>query len=1417
MPRFLKHAVAVFALFVCAGSLSAQVTVELLTGASETSSGGGTNSGYPLNTYWHDMRSESLYLASELTAAGVPPGSFISAIGLRCAQVPGRTLANVRVRLKETTATTKSTAFETSGYTLCYGPTNVTTTSFSAGAWYTFTFSTPYFWTGDNLIVDFTIDDIDYTLGGGCYLRSVGTPRNTYGYDDSYYSFPFDSMVDGTRSTVPSMRVTYQGGSVTITTPASLPTATESISYNQSLTAVAGTQPYTWTIQSGALPGGLSMSSAGVITGSPNAGTGGQNYNITIRVTDSTSPTPEFDEVAFSLYVLGPPAALPFTDDFSTDKGWTLGTGSGLNWQRGACGAAYVPPYGSPEATTDHSPSSDNYILGDNIGAVYPNSMGSTIWATSPPVNCSAVTDVELSYWRWLNVESPSYDHAYIQVSNNGSTWTTVWENTGQVSDSGWFNHKVNISAVAGSQANVRVRFGIGPTDSSWQFAGWCIDDFELRELPSTTKLVCTDFVIISPYTVGSQNDPAVYTGTQASFEVTVNNTTANNITVTNFVVNVTNFTNGNTENVGTFTLTPTIPFIVNANTTGQVITGTFDCTTVPSTGSGTSLRGTLLMQGTEAATNKPVETTREEIFYVNQGPPPPPPQMNVHEVNFSGPTVDHNQTAATTQRDFGNQDLDAGPTAWLNIVIINNTSSAIDVDTPTLGGTHAAHFRLDTAQWTSPTMTLTTSGATSQIYFSVRFDPHDVGSMDAYVEFTHNATNPTTSPYRVLFAGTGTGNAPKLQVHEVVYTGPEVTHQQAAAGTNRDFATVAVGSSSGWVNIIIWNRFATDTTIDPLPALVSGDTADFVIDTSAMSNPHVIAGTTAFTATAYFSLRFAPLSAGNKVAMVSFGHNASNPATTPFTFEVIGTAVASGNPAVSVYEVSGPGGSTTFGVAPGATAANGRDFGTQVTTAGPTAALTIRVQNTGGANLTIGNPTLGGANPGEFAVDTAAPWTFTTTITPGNYSEFGITFDPSSPGQKDATVSFTHNATGQTASPFTFDVTGLGQANAPIVEVRETDGSGAIITYNAAAAGTGRAFGGRDVNAGATTALTIHIENVGFAAMTLGTPTLAGTSAGEFVLNTAGFPTSLAVGNSTTFTVAFDPTSYGAKAALVQFTHNDPSVTTPFQFEVTGFGDAPSLEVREGSVGGPILAHDAAAAGGRDFGAVQLSAMPTAALTIVLVNTGNASMTVQLPTLTGVNSTDFILTATGFPATVTPAGQVTFTIQFDAAQVGVKEAQVNFAHNDTGATSPFIVRVRGEGQDPAGVRIDSNTNLPRGQVGNAYGPVNLAASGGATPYTWSIRNGTNLPNGLSMTTAGVISGTPSGPAGVHNFDLRVSDANGGTSDATFTVSIDPAPGQGFSGGGGGGGGGGGCAIAASAPWLPLLGLLALWRRRRSD
>jgi len=72
---------------------------------------------------------------------------------------------------------------------------------------------------------------------------------------------------------------------VSITT-SSLAGGVVGTSYSQTLAATGGTSPYTWT-SAGALPGGLNLSSAGVISGEPtSAGT----YTFTVKATDSATP-----------------------------------------------------------------------------------------------------------------------------------------------------------------------------------------------------------------------------------------------------------------------------------------------------------------------------------------------------------------------------------------------------------------------------------------------------------------------------------------------------------------------------------------------------------------------------------------------------------------------------------------------------------------------------------------------------------------------------------------------------------------------------------------------------------------------------------------------------------------------------------------------------------------------------------------------------------------------------------------------------------------------------------------------------------------------------------------------------------------------------------------------------------------------
>ena len=118
-------------------------------------------------------------------------------------------------------------------------------------------------------------------------------------------------------------------------------------------------------------------------------------------------------------------------------------------------------------------------------------------------------------------------------------------------------------------------------------------------------------------------------------------------------------------------------------------------------------------------------------------------------------------------------------------------------------------------------------------------------------------------------------------------------------------------------------------------------------------------------------------------------------------------------------------------------------------------------------------------------------------------------------------------------------------------------------------------------------------------------------------------------------------------------------------------------------------------------------------------------------------------------------------------------------ASGNLNATSITIQFTRGSGpgasQTPAasaGPKIITTSLVP-GTVAISYSQ-DLAASGGAPPYKWSIVGGA-LPGGLSVDSSGAaITGTPS-VSGTFNFTVRVTDATGAMSAAKQSIVINPA------------------------------------------
>lgn len=82
-----------------------------------------------------------------------------------------------------------------------------------------------------------------------------------------------------------------------------------------------------------------------------------------------------------------------------------------------------------------------------------------------------------------------------------------------------------------------------------------------------------------------------------------------------------------------------------------------------------------------------------------------------------------------------------------------------------------------------------------------------------------------------------------------------------------------------------------------------------------------------------------------------------------------------------------------------------------------------------------------------------------------------------------------------------------------------------------------------------------------------------------------------------------------------------------------------------------------------------------------------------------------------------------------------------------------------------------TTTSLPPGTVGTAYTQT-LTATGGQTPYAWSLTG--NPPPGLSLSTTGALTGTPT-QAGTYNLQVQLRDAANVTANATLPLTINAA------------------------------------------
>ncbi len=203
-----------------------------------------------------------------------------------------------------------------------------------------------------------------------------------------------------------------------------------------------------------------------------------------------------------------------WVDDFSVDQGWT-GLGGSAEWTIGPCtGGAGSDSYGGPDPSQDHTQAGDNQVLGNDLtpgsGGDYNANISGTQWVYSPLIDCSDYDGVELYFWRWLGVESSSYDHAYFEVFD-GTTWHRLFENGATMDDQAWTEQFYDVSTYADENPSFQIRFGMGPTDGSMQYCGWNIDDVMLKGYNQATGTAVMDLQVSNIADTLHQNESAAH------------------------------------------------------------------------------------------------------------------------------------------------------------------------------------------------------------------------------------------------------------------------------------------------------------------------------------------------------------------------------------------------------------------------------------------------------------------------------------------------------------------------------------------------------------------------------------------------------------------------------------------------------------------------------------------------------------------------------------------------------------------------------------------------------------------------------------------------------------------------------------------------------------------------------------------
>lgn len=189
----------------------------------------------------------------------------------------------------------------------------------------------------------------------------------------------------------------------------------------------------------------------------------------------------------------------------------------------------------------------------------------------------------------------------------------------------------------------------------------------------------------------------------------------------------------------------------------------------------------------------------------------------------------------------------------------------------------------------------------------------------------------------------------------------------------------------------------------------------------------------------------------------------------------------------------------------------------------------------------------------------------------------------------------------------------------------------------------------------------------------------------------------------------------------------------------------------------------------------IAVTAMPSITTTSLPAGTEGTAYSQSITETGGAGTPTFSVSTGSLPAglTLSSSGAISGTPtgpnQTSSFTVKVTDGSTVTPQS---ATQPLSITINLPG--PPSI---TTTSLPAGVEGTAYNQT-VAATGGLAPLTLTTSTG-SLPPGLTMSSAGAITGTPTGPNGTSNFTVKVTDSSNPPQTATQALSIAinlPAP-----------------------------------------